>query len=703
MIKKTRLSLIVSLLSAAGVNASYAAQNSDGAGDQLEEVVVTATASRLPESLDSFSGSVTQIGFEDLQSMKKVTNDLGAILGQSVPGLGAGSIGTASNFDQSLRGRKLAVLIDGIPIGTPLRDGRHDIRALSSNVLQTVEVIRGATAIYGNGGEGGSVNYITRQVGDADPVFRTEIGLSSSTDEVSEGLNSYIDQSGYGRLDNGLDYVFSLYYEQQGGQFDADGDRIKPSPNGQGGLADSDIRNIFVKLGKSWSDQRLEFTYLDYDQEQDSDYNGIIAGDAANGIKSQPSKAPLDPRATNEKNSNKLFNLTYAKEQLFSGTGIQVQYYAQDFNNIFSFSSFFPGDGQSQIEAEKEGLRIDFNSSLDGLRDGATVLWGFDILTDTTSQSLVDGRIWAPETELESRSFFAQLTLPLTDSLILNGGLRKEQADISFPGFTALFSGATVSPGNTDYDETIYNVGLNYAITDDHNIFVAYSEGFTVAEVGRLLRQADASTDFASAGLEAPVTENIEIGYRADLGDYSFSIAYYQSSSELGTSITNDLTLSRSKEEVDGLEITFSGAPSDVFRFGGTFTTTDGERDTNGDGSLDRKLASNRVGPDKLTVYAEYDFSSRVSSRVQALHSGSRDEFEVPTGFGERPIDSYTLVDLSVGIDMADMGDLSVGVQNVFNEDYFTLASQIFYNNTGDSRYSKGIGRVLKITYGYEF
>lgn len=62
-----------------------------------------------------------------------------------------------------MRGRSVLVLIDGIPQSTPLRAGGRDIRSIDPSVIERVEVIKGATAIYGNGAEGGLINYITKR------------------------------------------------------------------------------------------------------------------------------------------------------------------------------------------------------------------------------------------------------------------------------------------------------------------------------------------------------------------------------------------------------------------------------------------------------------------------------------------------------------------------------------------------------------
>lgn len=67
------------------------------------------------------------------------------------------------NTGQTLRGRQVLVLIDGIPQSTPLRNGARDLRVIDPSVIERIEVIKGASSIYGNGADGGIINYITRK------------------------------------------------------------------------------------------------------------------------------------------------------------------------------------------------------------------------------------------------------------------------------------------------------------------------------------------------------------------------------------------------------------------------------------------------------------------------------------------------------------------------------------------------------------
>src|SRR5687767_1589156 len=126
---------------------------------ELREVIVSAGRTR--ETIDEVPSSVSIVGLKTMQQNINITPNLGDILENRVPGL-APSTGLSSNFGQTLRGRSLLIMVDGVPQSTPLRNGAMDIRALDPAVIERIEVVKGATAIYGNGAAGGLINYFTR-------------------------------------------------------------------------------------------------------------------------------------------------------------------------------------------------------------------------------------------------------------------------------------------------------------------------------------------------------------------------------------------------------------------------------------------------------------------------------------------------------------------------------------------------------------
>jgi iron complex outermembrane receptor protein len=286
------------------------------------------------------------------------------------------------------------VLIDGVPIGTPLRDGRRDIRSLSLSVIESVEVIRGASALYGNGGAGGVINYITKK-GGGENAFESEVGAQVSATHFSDSFSPFARQSAVGRL-GPVNFVFDGYVESTKSQFDAEGDRIRPSPNAQGGLADSLIYNVFGKLGTKFGEHRIDGSLLYYKQVQDSDFNGVITGSTALGLKTRVFKAPRAAGSVKEGNSNFVANLVYSHGDVF-GSNVRLQGYYQKYENIFSFDpGFFFGGGQSIIQSKKRGARLDINTPFSlGFIENGSILWGADYGNDETGQPLADGRIYA--------------------------------------------------------------------------------------------------------------------------------------------------------------------------------------------------------------------------------------------------------------------------------------------------------------------
>src|SRR5690606_7725031 len=94
---------------------------------EIREVLVTA--SRMPESIDEVPSSVTILGKEQIEQQVNINPSISEILAFTVPGLGP-STNKATNSGQTLRGRSVLVLIDGIPQSTPLMNGARDIGSL---------------------------------------------------------------------------------------------------------------------------------------------------------------------------------------------------------------------------------------------------------------------------------------------------------------------------------------------------------------------------------------------------------------------------------------------------------------------------------------------------------------------------------------------------------------------------------------------
>jgi iron complex outermembrane receptor protein len=145
------------------------------ANADIIEIIVTAT--RTAERLTDIPRSITIVEEEQLEEQTRLTRDLGTILAQQVPGLSVGTQ-SASNFGQSLRGRNISVLIDGVPQSTN-RNAARDLRTIDPSAIERVEVLRGPTAIYGDGATGGVINIITKSGTDEGVRSQTRVEFNA--------------------------------------------------------------------------------------------------------------------------------------------------------------------------------------------------------------------------------------------------------------------------------------------------------------------------------------------------------------------------------------------------------------------------------------------------------------------------------------------------------------------------------------------
>ncbi|MEM7795761.1 MAG: TonB-dependent receptor plug domain-containing protein, partial [Cyanobacteria bacterium P01_C01_bin.118] len=185
-------------------------------------IVVTAT--RTEEPILDVPRSVTVIDREDIQLQRQLTNNLPDILGQLVPGLGPPTLQNRTR-NLSLRGRTALILIDGVP-QNPNSGFATELNTIDPDVIERIEIVRGPSAIYGDGATGGIINIITRAATDESITYElgatTSVGLTSIEDDSF----AYGVQFGAAGSDERTDLRASLSYDVTNSFFDANGDRI---------------------------------------------------------------------------------------------------------------------------------------------------------------------------------------------------------------------------------------------------------------------------------------------------------------------------------------------------------------------------------------------------------------------------------------------------------------------------------------------
>jgi iron complex outermembrane recepter protein len=650
----------------------------------LGEVVVTSR--RRDERKENLTSSISVIGPQAMQELQTVSNNPGDILAVAVPGLGVSS-GTSSNWGQTLRGRQVLVLVDGVPQSTPLRNGSMDIRVIDPYAVERIEVIKGATSIYGNGAAGGIINYITKSnTGVKKFSSKTELASTGSIVRSEGSLGARAYQSFFGHAGK-LDYTVSGSFEQTGQQKDAQGDIIGPIYS----LSNNEIYNGFAKAGYNFSDkQRLELSYNYFGSREQSDLMEV-RGSIREGRKTTSVPGTVIGSAPGTR-WNHTGLLKYSYDDLFANHSLNVSAYLQDISTVFFYSDQFEGGGQSTIQSRKKGLRLDLSAplALGNVLNG-NVAYGVDVLQDVTSQPLLDGRTWVPEMDLASTAPFLQVQATLLKDLVYNGGVRFESMNIGVEDYTTLkpYNRTTntfgnsmdVKGGNIGYNNLVFNSGLKYNRFQLFKPYVNFSQGFSVADLGLVLRAARV-TDIANIQTEAVIVNNYEAGFATEHNIFRFEAAAYISRSKLGASfqeVNGFYTTIRSPERVHGFELAADAYATKDLTVGATYTYTEGKRDGNDNGKFgdaqDTYLGGERISPPKYTAYARYSPLQHLNFRLDYIGSGARDRFQKGENglykTYEGKVDPYSVINLSGSYRMSSSTTLKAGIENLLNADYF--------------------------------
>lgn len=673
----------------------------------LKEVIVSA--SRKKETLDEVPSSINIIGLKSLAVQKTISNNLSEILANTVPGLGFNTNRT-SNLGQTMRGRGILVMIDGVPQSTPLRNGMRDIRSIDPAAIERVEVIKGATAIYGNGADGGLINYITKKP-NVNTAFsgQTSIGSTGFLSKPDKTFGGYVGQLFTGKIKK-FDYVVSGRFENTGVSRDSKGRVLSP----EYGLNELDMWNVFAKVGYDINtNNRVEVMYNYFSSKQITDY---VAQAGVYGDRNRPTIGVLGDRPGLAEGTPYNHNLYihYNSDKIIGQTDLDVTLYMQDFFTLLSSSNFFEGNGQPGNLSKKRGLRVNLNSPF-VVSDNwnGNFVYGLDVLSDNTSTILTDGRVSVPEMKMRNLAPYLQVKSVFMQNLIFKAGARFENINVDVPTYTTLATrnyttggysggGIIVKGDALNYNALIFNVGLRYNKLSYFKPFISFSQSYSLGDLGLVLRSAKENT-LTELTTKAIVANNYEVGFSSTFGKLNIEAATYISTSELGASyvfVDGKAQIARSPEKIYGFELAADYNLLENLSIGGSYSYTEGKREVN-----DKKvyLGGDRIGPPKTTAYVSYNPLADWTVRLQMLSAGNRKRFDPVNGkysYGTGPMDSFTTFSFFSNYNLDKKNSIQLGVENIFNKDYFTVPSQWMADNLS---YVKGNGARFTLSYLYKF
>jgi iron complex outermembrane recepter protein len=682
------------------------------------EIVVTAT--RTEESIANVPRAVTVITREQIEQQARSNPNLIDILANLVPGFGPPTNRT-NTFGQTLRGREISVLIDGVPQNSNFNPLFTELTSIDPRAIERIEVVRGANAIYGGKATGGTINIITRRPSENKLSSQLEIGGNASLTNLEDSIGGNL-QFGISGKEDSFDYTVSLSVDKTGGFFDAEGDRISQ----YAGPEDSLSFNSLLKFGVALSDsQRLQLSFNHFDLEQSTDFIPDPEIDNIPGVqKARALRLPAGTQVIGVNDlsftRNTLANLSYNNDNIF-GSKLEAQlYYRQT-----AFGGGFPQDGRdffgfifsSPGESRQIGTRLQLDTPL-SRSNTLNLLWGVDYNREVSSQrfnvfdpvefdasgGLIYRKIgeitFTPEYEFDDLGLFAQLQWDASDRLQLSGGLRHVRLGLNVDDYTT-FDNRQIQGGERNFNDTVFNAGIVYKPTPEVSLFASFAQGFSVPDIGSVLRRPpDGFVNVSNAFslTEPQKVDNYEIGIRGQWSTVQASLSAFYNFSELGSDfavVNNFLETVRAPQRVYGIEAAVDVQPSSKWKFGGTATWLEGENDADSDGKF-LALNSITIPPLKLTAYLENQTTPGWRNRLQLLYSGSRDR-AFQDGVDSDEIDSYLTLDYFSNIRIGS-GELQIGVQNLLNAQYFPVYSQYFAPFFDSNNYA-GRGRTISVNY----
>ncbi|CAM6370646.1 Outer membrane receptor protein, Fe transport [Leclercia adecarboxylata] len=712
------------------------AANASAEGQKEESLVVSA--SRTNHSITDMAQTTWVIEQADIEQQVQGGKELKEVLAQLIPGMDVSSQGR-TNYGMNMRGRSMMVMVDGVRLNSSRSDSRQ-LDSIDPFNISRIEVISGATSLYGGGSTGGLINIVTKK-GQPETEVEFQTGVKSGfnghndNDENIAAAVSGGNDNASGRL--------SVAYQRFGGWYDGKGNEVNID-NTQTGLQYSDRLDVMGTGTLNIDDhQQLQLTTQYYKSESDGKH-GLYLGEnfsAVTGSGNAYNKNNLDSDRI-PGTERHLINLQYSNTD-FWGQDLLAQIYYRDENlTYYPFPTLSGGRvtsiGASQQKTDFYGGKLTLNSKpLDAL----TLTWGVDAEHETfdANQQFFDlnkaaasggmkldnaynvGRY--PGYSITNLAPFLQSSYDFS-AITLSGGVRYQYTENKVDDFigyaqqqgiaTGRATSADAVPGGkTDYNNLLFNAGILGHLTERQQLWFNFSQGFEIPDLAKYYGSGTYqlvnghyrlvnSVNVNDSKLDGIKVDAYELGWRFTGDNLRTQIAGYYSLSDKTININkSDMTINVEDDErrIYGVEgqVDYFFTDSE-WSTGTNFNVIKSE--TRVDGKWE-KLTVDSASPSKMSAWVTWapgDWTLRVQSTQT---------FDLSDEAGKR-IEGYNTVDL-LGSYLLPVGKLSFSVENVLDEDYTTAWGQRapgLYSPTygAENLYTyKGRGRTFGLNYSVLF
>lgn len=727
-------------LLASGIVFSQTANDSI-ASKGIDDVVIVA--SRKPTKISDIPGTVWVVQKEKIQEQAKSGVPIKEMLSILIPSMDIGPQGR-TNYGQNMRGRSALVMIDGVSLNS-IRAISRQLDAIDPFNIERIEVLSGASSVYGGNATGGIINIITKTPSKNGIGGETELGVRTGfmgKDDHDFRAAQAIAAKGekfFGRL--------GVAYQQNGGVYGADENQVLTDIT-QTDLQYNQSIDVLATGGYKFNNKHKITASLQYYNSKFNGDRSLYLGQNLSAFTTK-NAGLLEMRDgfSSDKNIGTerfMGTVAYNGNNILGGQDLYVQLAARGEKlgfypfpgnvSLHSVSTAYMSSSQQDtyysgvkalLSKSWRSLNVTYGVDID-LEKFEGTQSVYDIAKTMSSGGLVNETKYSlgryPTNHSQSYAGYVQAKYDIVPKLQINGGIRYQNINVKVDDFVGSVqqtqiamgygsSASAIPGGESSYNVTLANAGLLYKFNEQHQAWGTFSQGVSLADPSKyygigVYNLAGTHWDVTSSinvkeqPLQAIKTNQFEVGYRINKGGLRGQIAGFLSNSDKTVTVdkkTFQILVNDLKLRNMGIEAEVSYSMNNGVYFGASGLLIKSEVDNNGEW---KKQEIYNASPSKLVTYIGYNFKSW-SFRFQSLQN-----FKLTDDL-KNEIDGYNTSDLMVGYRF-NWGKFNLGIQNIFNTDYQTIwskRSQVLYSTYGlPELFSyKGRGRTFNLSYTFDF
>jgi len=597
--------------------------------EQLEEIVISATKFELKK--ENTGKVIYKISQKDIQrnAGKSVIELLSNVLGVEIRGVNSNPGEPRSTYIRGGRSRQALVLIDGVPLSDPTGiEQSYDLRLLSLNQIESIEVLKGASStLYGSGAGTGVINIILKKASEntVSGVYEVSLGTNSTSKNSTSSLN---DKNQNISINGTLDkFKYNAFFNITGTSGFSSAKSTLTIPFEEDTYSSN---NGFLKLGYEFNTQFRIETFLNFDAFDYTFDAGAFNDSDINLGNQEQFRIGIRPQ------------LKYKKGEVFLNASI---------NSLDrSFESFNSFSGGTNVFVYKgTSVNLDLVNKYEFTKN-------FQLITGINYQ----------KHENESISDFGNIDPDLANFNVVD------------PYVSAVYItdfGLSINAGgrlniHSNYGNNfVYDTNLAFGIVNNETINLKLISSYSTAFIAPSLYQL--FSDYGSTNLAPETNRTFEFGFESKLGQqWGLSAVYYNRVEENKVIFLNLPTppygiYANALETID-----VSGIEADV-----TFTISKELTTTVGYAFVDKTSDIDYIPKNKLTASFVANPIKNLAISTMFKNVGERSLFDAFGSFGEAGKDvilpSYSLLDMNVNYKVLEGKVLLFGsITNLLNEDY---------------------------------